>query len=55
MEMTMRPPADRTAKRLSTEEWFARFDVIELLKHTAPQPRGHQLMPAPADRTAVRA
>ena len=51
----MRPPADRTAKRLSAEEWFPRYDAAQILKHAAQRPRGSQQMPAPADRIAVRA
>lgn len=49
----MKAPADRTAKRISAQEWFARYDAIDLLKRdlqqTLPQ------MNAPADRIAVRA
>jgi hypothetical protein len=49
----MKAPADRTAKRISVEEWFARYDALDLLKrHQKPaQPQMH----APADRIAVRA
>jgi hypothetical protein len=46
------PAADRTAKRLSVEEWFSRYDASDLMKRSElpPQP----LMRAPADRTAQR-
>jgi hypothetical protein len=46
-------PADRTAKRISAQEWFARFGALDLLaRHQKPaQPQ----MSAPADRIAVRA
>lgn len=48
----MQKPADKTAKRLSAEEWFARYDgiVVPIPQRTpAPKPR------PPADRVAVRA
>jgi len=45
-------PADRTAKRISAQEWFARYDALDLLqRHQQPQPQ----MRTPADRIAVRA
>jgi hypothetical protein len=48
----MNAPADRTAKRISAQEWFARVGAIDLLKlnlqKTQPQMR------VPADRTALR-
>ncbi|MCX7357333.1 MAG: hypothetical protein NT015_04195 [Alphaproteobacteria bacterium] len=48
----MKAPADRTAKRISVQEWFARYDALDLLKrHEQPQPQ----MSAPADRIAIRA
>jgi hypothetical protein len=55
MELKMHAPADRTAKRISVEEWFARYDAIDLLKRAAQQPRERPQMRAPADRIAVRA
>ena len=48
----MKTPADRTAKRISIAEWFARYDRSKLLK-TSQQPRPQ--LRVPADRTAVRA
>lgn len=48
----MQKPADKTAKRLSADEWFARYDgvVVPMLRRTpAPKQR------PPADRIAVRA
>jgi len=48
----MNAPADRTAKRISAEEWFARYDAIDLLKRQLLQPQ--PVMPPPADRTALR-
>ncbi|MGD9980902.1 MAG: hypothetical protein AB7H66_08275 [Hyphomonadaceae bacterium] len=48
----MNAPADRTAKRISVEEWFARHDAIDLLKRQLLQPQ--PVMRAPADRTALR-
>jgi hypothetical protein len=48
----MKTPADRTAKRISIAEWFARYDAADLLKRSQ-QPRPQ--MRAPADRTAIRA
>jgi|GEM_PF-2871208 len=49
-------PADKTAKRLSAAEWFARYDAVELLNPRA-EPRGSakQRMSPPADRIAIRA
>lgn len=49
----MKAPADRTAKRISVEEWAARYDAIDLLKRQLLRPQ--RVMPAPADRTALRA
>jgi hypothetical protein len=48
----MNAPADRTAKRISVQEWFARYDALDLLKRS--QQPTHPLMRAPADRTALR-
>ena len=50
------PAADKTAKRISIEDWFVRYDAADLMKHLAPEARGRvrQLQP-PADRVAVRA
>lgn len=48
----MQKPADKTAKRLSAEEWFARYDgvVVPMPEKVAPpKPR------PPGDRVAVRA
>jgi hypothetical protein len=45
----MKTPADKTAKRLSAEDWFARYGVS--LPRTAPS----QTQRPPADRIAVRA
>jgi hypothetical protein len=49
----MDAPADRTAKRISAEEWFARYDMIDLLKRELRRPQ--PAMRIPADRTALRA
>jgi len=47
----MKAPADKTAKRISTEEWFTRYDSADLLKQRQePRPK----MKPPADRVAVR-
>ena len=48
----MNAPADRTAKRLSAREWFARYGASDAIKHS--QPHAQPLMRAPADRIAVR-
>jgi hypothetical protein len=48
----MNAPADRTAKRISVEEWYARYDALDLLKRQQLQPQ--PVMRAPADRTALR-
>jgi hypothetical protein len=48
----MNAPADRTAKRISAAEWFARYDAIDLLKRQLLRPQ--PVMRAPADRTALR-
>lgn len=50
----MQAPADKTAKRISVEEWFARYDGVDLMKHPV-QERVRPQMRAPADRIAVRA
>ena len=52
----MTTPADKTAKRISLEDWFVRYDAADLLKSLTPSSRGRvrQLQP-PADRIAVRA
>ncbi|MEZ5972767.1 MAG: hypothetical protein R3C31_13240 [Hyphomonadaceae bacterium] len=49
----MKAPADRTAKRISVQEWFARYEALDLLKRT--QQPVEPLMRTPADRTALRA
>jgi len=49
----MNAPADRTAKRLSVQEWVARYDAAYLLKRNPQQ--AQPLLRAPADRTALRA
>lgn len=48
-------PADRTVKRLSREEWYARYDAIEQLRPTQPQDRRARLTDPAADRVATRA
>jgi len=48
--MTMKTPADKTAKRLSAEDRFTRYGVVSLPRTSTPQ----QPRPA-ADRVAVRA
>lgn len=48
----MNAPADRTAKRISVQEWFARYDALDLLKRM--QQPAQPMMHAPADRTALR-
>ncbi len=48
----MNAPADRTAKRISVQEWFARYDALDLLKRS--QQPAQPLMRTPADRTALR-
>jgi hypothetical protein len=50
---TMKAPADRTAKRLSLQEWLARYDSLDLLKSFEARPA--KAMQPPADRIAVRA
>jgi hypothetical protein len=50
----MKAPADRTAKRISVQEWFARYDAQDLLKRHQQQQAQPQ-MRTPADRIAVRA
>lgn len=47
-------PADRTAKRISVEEWFVRYDAIDPLKRDATRIAPTSMRP-PADRIAVRA
>lgn len=49
----MNAPADRTAKRISAQEWFARNDALDLLKRHRQQAQPQ--MRAPADRIAIRA
>jgi hypothetical protein len=54
----MQAPADKTVKRLSVEEWFARYDALDLLKAKQQQQHGDrkaQRTAPPADRIAVRA
>lgn len=52
----MHAPADKIAKRISVEEWFARYDALDLLKpRNAPRARALSYEPPPADRIAVRA
>jgi hypothetical protein len=48
----MKAPADRTAKRISVQEWFVRYDAL-LKRHQ--QQQAQPQMRAPADRIAVRA
>ena len=50
----MNTPADRTVKRLSREEWYARYDAIEQLRPQQPQDRRARLTGPAADRVAVR-
>lgn len=51
----MKAPADRTAKRLSVQEWLARYDSLDLLKAMQRPEADLKSMQAPADRIAVRA
>jgi hypothetical protein len=51
----MHAPADRTAKRLTIEEWFARYDALDLLKGRSDRRSLSPSPPPPADRIAVRA
>ena len=52
----MTTPADKTAKRISIEDWFVRYDAADLLKQLTPTSRGQlRTMQPPADRIAVRA
>lgn len=55
--MTMPAPADRVVKRISAQQWFARYDLSNLMQaaHAETRDRAPRQMPAPADRTAVRA
>ncbi|MEZ5959533.1 MAG: hypothetical protein R3C30_03785 [Hyphomonadaceae bacterium] len=48
----MNAPADKTAKRLSAREWFARYGAS---RPVTTQQKAQPLMRAPADRVAVRA
>lgn len=48
----MDAPADKTAKRLSAQEWLARNDALDLSKRYQ-QPAQLQ-MRIPADRTVLR-
>lgn len=51
----MHTPADRTAKRISVQEWFVRSDAVELATAAVPTPRApRRQMQPPADRVAVR-
>jgi hypothetical protein len=53
--MMIHAPADRKAKRLSLEEWLARYDATDLLPLLAKR---QEMLPArmaiPADRIVVR-
>lgn len=52
----MHAPADKTAKRISVEEWFARYDALDLLKpRNSSRAHAVNYAPPPADRIAVRA
>lgn len=51
----MNTPADRTVKRLTREEWYARYDAIEQLRPAQPQDRRARLTGPAADRVATRA
>lgn len=52
----MHAPADKTAKRISLEEWFLRYDALDLLKpRNASRASAVNYAPPPADRIAVRA
>ncbi len=48
----MNAPADKTAKRISVQEWFARYDALDLLKRNEQQAQPQ--MRVPADRRALR-
>ncbi len=50
----MKTPADRTAKRLSREEWLARSVAIVQLHTPQPADRRARLSGPAADRVAVR-
>lgn len=50
----MQAPADKTAKRISVEEWFARYDSVDLMKRPVQQ-RIRPQMRIPSDRIALRA
>lgn len=53
----MNAPADRIAKRISVEEWHARYDALDLLRTTPADRRvkaREDMRNAPADRIAVR-
>lgn len=51
----MTAPADKTAKRLSVEEWLSRYDSLELMpRKRASKTDSEKRMYAPADRVAVR-
>lgn len=53
----MHAPADKTVKHLTTEEWYARYDALDLLPHQRDPSRRSALtqrMPTPADRVATR-
>jgi hypothetical protein len=51
----MHAPADKTAKRLSLEDWFVRYDAFDLLKRGTDGRAKRTAAPPPADRIAVRA
>lgn len=50
----MNTPADRTAKRLSREEWLARNVAVDQLRAAQPADRRARLSGPAADRVAVR-
>jgi hypothetical protein len=53
--MIMHAPADRTAKRISLEDWLARYDAVDLLPLLAKrQEKLPARMAIPADRIVVR-
>jgi hypothetical protein len=53
--MIMHAPADRTAKRISLEDWLARYDAIDLLPLLSKrQEKLPARMAIPADRIVVR-
>ena len=53
--MNMHAPADKTAKRISLEDWLTRYDAIDLLPlFSKRQEKLPSRMAIPADRVAVR-